>query len=269
MLFLYIMKLIFSIYKKIIKQKKEVQMNKISLNYIIDKLKKNEKQLIIFFIILFLSVILYSILIKEQLINDYDGLWHCSYRQAGNWELSLGRWFLYYLDRVHFCINVEPLSSIMSLGCIAAGMLLILKIFNIESIKKSILISMLFLSNVVVCVFLSYRYASLTYGISFLLSILSVYVIIKIENTYTAISIGSLLVALYMGCYQGQLGCTCIVILAYLMYILLDKEKTYIDVLKHLLRGITTIILGGVIYILLLKIHLLIFNTELASYQRS
>lgn len=244
-------------------------MNKISLSYITDKFKKNKKQLLIFFIILVLSVILYSMLIDEQLVNHYDGLWNYSYREAGNWELSLGRWFLYYLDRAHFGISVEPLSSIISLGCIAAGMLLILKIFNIKSIKKSILISMLFLSNVVVCAFLSYRYASLTYGISFLLSILSVYAIIKIENAYNSIAIGSLLIALYMGCYQAQFGCTCIVILAYLMYMLLDKEKTYRDVLKYLLRCIITIILGGILYILLLKVHLLIFNVELSSYMRS
>lgn len=70
--------------------------------------------------------VLYSQLMTHQLVNAYDGLWEYTYHSAGKWELSLGRWFWLYLDKIRFGINNDPWTSILT-----NFVILIRHVFNI------------------------------------------------------------------------------------------------------------------------------------------
>lgn len=125
------------------------------------------------------SVLLYIVLIANQLTNHYDGLWHGSVGLSGPWELSIGRWFWLYIDRLRMGISSEPLTSCLTLFLIIIGNMLICDIFGQIGKKTGYLAGMIILSNTTICNYLSYRYMSPTFGFSFLLSILAAWVLVK------------------------------------------------------------------------------------------
>ena len=212
------------------------------------------------------SAIIYSLLMTNQLTNPYDGLWEYNYYEAGKWELSLGRWAWLYLDKLRFGISVDPITSLISLFCFVVGMAVILDIFQLQKKKEGFLATALFLSNTAVCICLSYRYMSPTFGMGFLLSVLAAWIVIRGKKWYFSIPISAFLIAVTMGLYQAQLGCTCVVLLGYLLYRLNDSESSVRDILISIGKYLATAILGGILYILCLNIHLKIFNTVLSDY---
>ncbi len=212
------------------------------------------------------GLVLYSQLMTQQLVNAYDGLWEYTYHSAGKWELSLGRWFWLYLDRFHFGINNDPWTSILTIMLFSIGMCVILDIFCLEDKKISFLISALFISSTAVCVSLSYRYMSPIFGFAFLLSVLAVWVIIKMDKIVLPVIQGSFMVALSMGAYQAYLGCTCLVIVGYLLWKLYCTDVQWKQLAIYMGKSAAMVLTGGILYVLLLKVHLIIFHTSLSNY---
>lgn len=234
----------------------------------LDSIKRKAKDYLpIFGGSMIFSIVIYSLLMSEQLVNHFDGLWHYSYYFAGNWEISLGRWLWPYLDRLRSGISIDPTTSLLTLMCFSAGLILLLDIFEIEKRIDSYLICSLFLSNVVVCVSLSYRYMSVTFGLAFLLSILAVWITVKIKKTHIAVLLGALSTAFSLGLYQAYLGCTCVAAFGYFLFILSGEEYTIRTVLQKVIRCVSTIFSGGVLYFILLNLIMKIKHIELSSYR--
>ncbi len=213
----------------------------------------------------FFAICVYSQLMCNQLVNAYDGLWEYTYQEAGKWEMSLGRWFWLYIDRFRFGLSNDPWTSILTIACFVTGICLLLDIFQLEHFRVRALVTALFLSSTVVCISLSYRYMSPTFGLAFLLSILSVWFVLKERYTVLSVLAGSVSVALMMGLYQAYLGCTCLVIVGYFMWRLSTEDSVKQIGLRFLMCA-AMILAGGILYIILLNIHLKIFNVALSSY---
>lgn len=87
---------------------------------------------------------------NEFLVNKQDGIWNGTYFNAGNWELSLGRWAIRYWDKLHYGISVHPFSSVVTLVFFIFGTCLLIDLFNIKAGSlMDYLISGLFLSNII------------------------------------------------------------------------------------------------------------------------
>lgn len=209
---------------------------------------------------------LYSQLMSQELVNAYDGLWEYTYHFAGKWELSLGRWFWLYLDKIRFGINNDPWTSILTILLFSIGMYIISDIFCLEDKKVSFLFSALFISSTAVCVSLSYRFMSPVFGFAFLLSILAVWVIFKSNKVILPVLLGSFMVALSMGAYQAYLGCTGLVIAGYLLWQLYCTDIPWRQLGLYAGKSVAMLSMGGILYILFLKVHLKIFHTSLSSY---
>lgn len=67
------------------------------------------------------SAVIYFRLMAEELVNCYDGIWENSYHKAGAWELSLGRWFWLYIDRLRMGVSSDPMTSLMALASYSLG----------------------------------------------------------------------------------------------------------------------------------------------------
>lgn len=201
-----------------------------------------------------------------QLVNAYDGLWEYTYHAAGKWELSLGRWFWLYLDKIRFGVNNDPWTSIMTILLFSAGVYLISDLFCLEDKKVTFLFSSLFLSSTAVCVSLSYRFMSPVFGFAFLLSVLAAWFTLKFKRVILLVLAGSLMVALSMGAYQACLGCTCLVIAGYLLWKLNCADVSWRQLGLYTGKSAAMLSLGGILYVLLLKVHLAIFNTPLSTY---
>lgn len=209
---------------------------------------------------------LYSQLMSQQLVNAFDGLWEYTYHFAGKWELSLGRWFWLYLDKIRFGVNNDPWTSILTILLFSIGMYVISDIFYLEGKKVSFLSSALFISSTAVCVSLSYRFMSPVFGFAFLLSVLAVWVLFKSNKVILPVLLGSFMVALSMGAYQAYIGCTGLVVAGYLLWQLYCTDVPWRQLGLYAGKSVAMLSLGGILYILSLKVHLMIFQTSLSSY---
>ena len=213
------------------------------------------------------AFIVYFLLISQGLVNSDDGLWEYNYYKAGKWSLSLGRWFWLYLDRLRFGVHTEPITSLISLVCYSAGLIVMLDLFVCDPTRKTTwLACALLLSSVSVCITLTYRFMSPTFGLSFLLAITAVWVIIKMKKTWLAILGGGTLISLSVGLYQSNIGCACVVLVGYLLICLRDKTIPLRKVLTDILRGLGGVLVGGIMYVLILNVHLRVFHVALSDY---
>ena len=228
--------------------------------------KNNQYKIPIFYRIVGGVVIIYSELMVNQLTNDYDGLWENSFHNAGVWELSLGRWFWQYISRLRFGTSADPYTSLITLGIMVVGLLLLYDLWNIKNKYVIGISGLLFLSNSAICFELSYRYMSPTFGVAFLLSVLGVWCFEKINNPILSILAGSLCIAFSMGSYQAYICCTTIAFLTALL-IKLSRNTDWKSIIIFFGKSVTGIILGGIEYIVILNMYFRKYSMGMSDYQ--
>lgn len=212
------------------------------------------------------SIIIYFMLLSEGLVNSDDGLWEYNYYKAGSWSLSLGRWFWLYLDRLRFGISTEPITSLLALACYSIGIVIMLDLFDIKKSGITFLVSALFLSSISVSASLSFRFMSTDFGAAFLLAISAAWAIIKIKRIWLAVITGGILIALSVGVYQTYIGCTCITLAGYFLIALCNDKIELKTVVQDILKSVIAAVLGGILYSLILQLHLTIFHISLSDY---
>ncbi len=220
----------------------------------------------LFIVGLIFACVVYYLLISNSLVNSNDGLWEYNYYKAGSWSLSIGRWFWLYLDRLRFGISTEPITSIIALSCFSAGFVYVADLFEMGKSKVAYLASMLYLSSTVICISLSYRFMSPTFGLAFLLSVLAVWILIKWNSKVLSTMISGGLIALSMGLYQAYIGCTCILLVGYFLFILQKEEYKWIEIVKSIGKAFLMAAVGGILYIVVLNLHLKVFHVTMSSY---
>lgn len=219
-----------------------------------------------FILLLVGSVIIYSELMINQLTNDYDGLWEGSFHNAGIWELSLGRWFWHYISRARFGTSADPYTSLITLAIMGLGLLLLFDLWQIRNKYVIMLSGLLFISHPAICFELSYRYMSPTFGMAFFLSVLAVWCFEKIDNPFAAVLAGSFSIAFSMGSYQAYICCTTVAFLTALL-IKLSRNVDWKNIFLFCAKSIIGIILGGIEYIVILKIFFHVNGIGMSGYQ--
>ncbi len=230
------------------------------------------------FVKMIFCVVIYGTLMNEFLFNRQDGIWHGTFVESGDWELSLGRWVIRYLDALHWGVHIHPLISIITLIFFCFGTVFLVNIFDIEiGSFADYCISLLFLGNVIVCVSLTYLYTSTIYGISFFLSVFCVFSFVKGEEyavscgsmknrkTAAALIVASCSLALMLSLYQAYLGCICLVSLAHLIYLINDRNNRNKRV-QYLFLGVGTAVVGFILYEIFLQIELKRYGVGMSSY---
>ena len=76
--------------------------------------------------------VVYGLFFHEFLLNKQDAIWHGTFYNAGNWELSLGRWAIRYLDLFHYGISIHPLSTVITLIFFILGTCILVDLFCIK-----------------------------------------------------------------------------------------------------------------------------------------
>lgn len=228
-------------------------------------LEKNKKRIIDYLVLLAFSIFTYSELMVNQLVNNYDGLWEGSFHIADAWELSIGRWFWFYLSKLRFGVAADPVISIISLALFVLGMMFL---FDLMEVKERVVIyasGAAFICTPLVCIDLSYRFMSSVFATSFLLAVLSVWVSLKIRKMWIAVPVAGFILSLSLGSYQAYIGVACVVTLAYFIKLLLGDEPLP-ACLKRIASPILSILLGGILYIVFLNLHLRIKHVEMVDY---
>lgn len=208
------------------------------------------------------SVVTYFRLMAEELVNCYDGIWENSYHQAGAWELSLGRWFWLYIDRLRMGVSSDPMTSLMALVSYSLGLCFFISLFEHASSFSRYLAGGLFLCSQSVLVTLSYRFMSPTFGIAFLLGMLGIWICAGTKS-FPGVIAGSFCICLSMGAYQAFIGCIC---LTFIGWIIMKIKEGAADVISLFARGAGAILLGGIEYLAMWNLHLWVFHVKKSSY---
>lgn len=168
----------------------------------------------IYYAVIFLGALFcYSPFIFGQVYNDADGTWHGAISYAGGWELGEGRWLWPFLDKARAYLSPDPMSSIFSLAVFILGFMLVMELMGMRNKIAVILAGLAFIVATPICGSLSYRYMSHVFSCAFLLAVLSAYSVYKIKRTWLAIAASAVCLALSMGLYQSDLGCTVLIML--------------------------------------------------------
>ncbi len=183
------------------------------------------------FIIWIISVLCYLPLIARGLTNSVDGLWASSYFQAGNMELSAGRWAWLFFDKARAGYNTEPFNSLLTLLLIAMATYIAINMF-IKLQEKPLLsvyvFSMIAMCSITVCCYLSYTFQAPTFGMSVLLSVGAAWAITKEteekQQKLLLFGISCALLVVSLGLYQANIGIFCVIIILTMMKAVCDDN---------------------------------------------
>lgn len=211
------------------------------------------------------GILLYFMLLSGNLVNDMDGIWNTSNFIAGNWEISLGRGLLRYFDKLRFGVVSVPLNSIFTLLILALTNSLLVDLLSINGKVTATLTAGLLIGNPVVCASLSYCYTSVNFGLAYFFSVAAVFVLVRVKGLYK-IAFSGLLIALSMGCYQAYFGVTCLLLLVVLIQMLMDVKGGK-EIRSYVIKGGSSILIGGIVYFALTKLLLIRAGVSLTSYR--
>lgn len=233
------------------------------------------------FLILWIYTLLVQLpLLVLRLTNDLDGLWNQDDYMAGTWELSIGRWFWPFLDKIRFGISLDPLPAVFSLALYSLSFLLILRLLDLVPSGRNLLAGCLFLGSVGIVCQMSFGYMAITFAVSFFLAVLAVWVLLVpvTSSAILRILLSALCIAFMMGSYQAGIGTTALLMLFVLLYSIAAESNTESpkpaflpadarERLRFFIRAFCSVALGGILYVLLLKLRLWMTGTPASDYQ--
>ena len=233
------------------------------------------------FLILWIYTLLVQLpLLVLRLTNDLDGLWNQDDYLAGTWELSIGRWFWPFLDKMRFGISLDPLPAVFSLALYSLSFLLILRLLGLVPSGRNLLAGFLFLGSVGIVCQMSFGYMAITFAVSFFLAVLAVWVLLPpvTSSVILRILLSALCIAFMMGSYQAGIGTTALLMLFVLLYSIAAEGGTESakpaflpadarERLRFFIRAFCSVALGGILYVLLLKLRLWMTGTPASDYQ--
>lgn len=253
----------------------------------------------------FFTLFIYELLVCLPLLvlrltNDLDGLWNQDDYMAGAWELSIGRWFWPFLDKARFGVSLDPLPALFALALYAVSFLLILNLLGLSFSRLTALVGFLFLGSVGIVCQMSFGYMAITFAVSFFLAVLAVWILAEsfrrsvpggavsdksasgkpaagspisgsplLHRFVLPVLLSSLCIALMMGCYQAGIGTTALLVLFVLLYSLAspDSGETTRARLFFLVQAMCSVLIGGILYVLILKLRLWQTGTPASDYQ--
>ena len=145
----------------------------------IKELIKEYKLIIIFSILA--GTILHLPLFTKTLLTG-DVLLNTNYYSGYAWEISLGRFGLYFYGLLKGFIVVPELEIILSIFFITGSIILMLDLLEIKKRYLQIFSSLLIILSPVISCTLLFHYCSLPYSLAFFATTLAVYLLINSKN---------------------------------------------------------------------------------------
>ncbi len=218
-----------------------------------------------FFVCFVICVFAYSVQIVNGCTNVWDGLWVGSYHVGYKWCIQIGRWFWPFISVGRLSIAAEPFTSLLTVALYVLSGCLILSLFDLRDAKAAYLALLSLGINTVVCISLSYRFMSPTFGCSVLLSVLSIWIMSR-KTGWWAWALAAAALTLALGAYQASVGCAAVLFLAQVMALLL-RQKPWKEILSFVLRTLAVFLAACILYKLLWDFSLSILHLEAAAYR--
>ena len=206
----------------------------------------------------------YQLLISNELVNTYDALWNGAEYRNYLWVVEIGRWFWPAVGYAQMNICPEPFPSMLALLCYVLGSCAVAFWFGLKDSLKGYLLVLTSVISTAVCVSLSYRYTSPTFGLSYLLSILAAWMLRREKLLPWLASV--LCLTLALGLYQSNIGCACVLALIFVIRLLQDGAETG-KVFRFLGRTALSLLCSCVIYKIIWDIALKLCHVGASTYR--
>lgn len=220
---------------------------------------------ICFFTALFFGLLTHFHLLANMIFTQ-DGLMNSIHYSVGPWEYTLGRWGADFVDNIRGNLALPFVTTTFSIIILSISSVLVCDLFELKNkifviLTSAILVTFPCITAMLLCVFLAdvFCYA-------FCLSILAVYLIRKLKYKKTAVILSSLCIMVQLSLYQSYIGVTVGLYIMLAVLDLLKNNKTMKEILVIILKGIVTVVAGGILYLLATKIILHIKSLILSNY---
>lgn len=227
-----------------------------------DKVTARERRLFLLSVCVGFSMHFY--IYAEQLTNP-DGRWMAggyTYRST-YWETALGRWGIFLVDCTRGYLTSPIITCVISIAGMAISGLILLRILEIRGKINSVIVMIMMMVMPCFSYTLSYWYCADAYTYAMMFSLMAVW---SAKKTGKGIVIGAICMACALGLYQAYLGVTVgLCIIGLIVHGLENGGKTDTwcrECANYMFMGV----LGLIIYWILLRISLLIWNTQLSAY---
>ena len=213
---------------------------------------------------LLISLAVYQLLISNELVNTYDALWNGAEYRNYLWVVEIGRWFWPAVGYAQMNICPEPFTSILALTCYVLGSCAVAFWFGMKDSLKGYLLVLTSVISTAVCVSLTYRYTSPTFGLSYLLSVLAAWLLSREKLLPWLASV--LCLTLALGLYQSNIGCACVLTLIFVIRLLQDGAERG-RVIRFLGRTALSLLFSCAIYKMIWDLSLKLCHVEASSYR--
>lgn len=217
-----------------------------------------------FMLLLFIisSILIHLALFTKDILTA-DVLLNANYYDGYSWEISLGRFGLYIFGLLKGFMVFKELEIFLSIVLFGISSILLLDLFNIKNKVIQAISLLVISSSPIVSATLLFHYCSLPYSFAFLCSVLSIYLLVKSKNKIIKYLLPIFLICTSLSLYQAYLAVPVTLIVLYSIKRIFDHTFSWKDLLNSLLVAL----LGTILYFILMKISLLIFQVDMSSYR--
>lgn len=247
-------------------------MNKIEIKEPIEYIRKLKKYIGKNEILAVITTIIVGMLTNFNFIITEalqpDALSIVNWNIASEWEISLGRYGIRYINLLRFGLVNKFLIVFISLCFLAISMIFIIKTFKIKNKLLIVLLSAIIAAAPQVAETFFFIYCADVYCLAFCLATVVGYLLDKyFENKKIVYLTGAMiLTASVCSLYQAYLGVVLGITFTLLVRYLIENVKLK-EVVLTAVKFIVTIFVGVLVYYIIFKVVLLINNIEMASYK--
>lgn len=216
------------------------------------------------FCVTFLTALIVHFTCYSQLVSIADTFSNGSYYLPGEWEISLGRWGIYFLNILRFGIVSPFFICLISFCFLGLTSILINDLLKLKSKVLITIISMLIVTAPYVYNILLYTYTADSYFIAMFLSVLAVKLLLDEKRRYHIY--GIICIIFYLAVYQTFLSFT-ICLASMILFLDFAKNKITIkDYLKRFFIVLIDLMISLILYYIITKIILNILNIPVTGY---
>lgn len=226
----------------------------------IKELIKEYKTIILIGIII--NLIVHLPLFTKNILTA-DVLLNTGYYSGYSWEISLGRFGLYFIGLLKGFVVIPQIEIFLSILLLIASIILIFDLFEIKNKLVQLLVTIIVSVSPIVSATLLFHYCSFPYFLAFFSGILAIWILTKVKHKVYKYILPIGLIALSLSMYQAYLAIPITLLLLFWMIKIIKKDFKW----KDFFLSFGMIIIGTILYYVLMKLSLIIFQIDLNSYR--
>ena len=181
--------------------------------------------------------------------------------------LASGRWLLSFACGFSSYYDLPWINGLFSIFFIAATMVIVVALFNINNKIVIALISGLMLVCPSTVEIICFEFTADGYFMSMLFASLAALFIIKFRSNLFSVLLRSFFVCFSCGIYQAYVSFTAVLVIGFMIYILFDRVVSMKFIVALLVRLIVSLIIGLLFYYLIWKLCMFFQSVVPTDYQ--